>query len=251
MAIDPFDSILDEALAGLDRGEKLNDILLRYPADAGQLQSLLETATTVRRVELVPFSQRAAIRARLSEAARSSSPVPPIYSWLAERLFPGADPASLMRIAQVIAIALVIFVAGIVGIVGTVAAASGSAPGDVLYPVKQVTERIWTGVRESLQPQSPQRMPAPTRTPSTTPQPSPTQRPVTFPSVTPALRDEPRATSISMPTLTPQTSLKPMPNDTPHITPMPTHEPPHAPMSTHEPRRDDHPHDRCDWCGTR
>jgi len=248
MAIDPFDSILDEALAGLDRGEKLNDILLRYPADAGQLQSLLETATTVRRVELVPFGRRAAIRAHLSEAVRSSSRVPAIYSWLAERLFPGVRPASLMKTAMIIAVALVILVAGTVG---TVVAASGSAPGDVLYPVKQVTERIWTGVRESLQPRSPQRTPAPTRTPLATPQPSSTQRPAILPSVTPALRDEPRATSRSMPALTPQASREPMPNDTPHMTPMPSHEPPHAPMSTHEPWRDDHSRDRCDWCGTR
>ena len=127
MKADPLDTILDDALTRLESGEASDDVLRRYPAYARQLRPLLETAVSIRQVSAVPFTQRGAIRGRLSQAVRSRSIVPVAYVWLAQRFFRGTNPLLVMKTIQVIVVALVVLVAGTVGVV---AAANESSPGD-------------------------------------------------------------------------------------------------------------------------
>lgn len=127
-----FQSILDECLTALEKGEPLDALLARYPDERGELRPLLETAQQVGGVPQARprvFAQQAGLQRFLGEAtvlARGQQR-PILAVWR-----PLAAAASLL---------MVLFLAG----GATVYAASRSMPDSPLYPVKLATEeaRLW------------------------------------------------------------------------------------------------------------
>ena len=128
-----FDNILDECLERmLTGGETLDECLRSYPQYEDELRPLLETALITRQAtEITPrpeFRERAryqfeaALRDMEEKKQRRS-----FFNW-------GWQPRWA---TAAVAVVLVLLLSG----GGTVAAASGSMPGQVLYPVKLATEQ--------------------------------------------------------------------------------------------------------------
>jgi hypothetical protein len=127
-----FQSILDECLTEVERGEPLDAVLARFPEQSDELRPLLETAWQVGSVPPARprvFAQQAGLQRFLGEATvMARGQMRPIVTvWR-----PLAAAASLL---------LVLFLAG----GGTVYAASRSMPDSPLYPVKLAAEeaRLW------------------------------------------------------------------------------------------------------------
>lgn len=128
-----FNDILDECLESLlTEGATIEQCLQRFPKHADELKPLLETAVaTNEQVSAIQPSPEFRDRARyqfysaLREMEHKKSRA--FFSW-------GWHP----RWATVVAIVFALFVAG----GGTVAAARGSMPDDLLYPVKLATEQV-------------------------------------------------------------------------------------------------------------
>jgi len=127
-----FDSLWDESLERLRRGEKLE------PSAEGELESLLELASRIQEISTPPteafvddLEKRLVEKARTLQRARRRS--------LWDRyLTPIFSSGRTRRWAAVLAVILALVLAS----AGTAIAAQSSIPGDPLYPVKRVTERL-------------------------------------------------------------------------------------------------------------
>jgi hypothetical protein len=132
-----FDDILNECLERLlIKGETVEQCLAGYPEQAAELRPLLETALATKKASAIqPRPEfRARARYQFHSAIQSKKP---------GRLFFGWQP----RWVATLAIVLVLLLAGS----GTVAAASGSMPGEPLYPVKIVSEQAQLAFTPSTQ----------------------------------------------------------------------------------------------------
>jgi hypothetical protein len=136
----PFDSVLDECLDRLRRGETVEACLNRYPAQADQLRPLLITAA---RLPNVPWPQPRVAAVQTNEqrmlAALAQVELRPAATPRRRRAIPWRSPLVMMRPVALVVILLF-------SMVLTVAAASAAIPGDTLYAVK----RAWEGARLSL-----------------------------------------------------------------------------------------------------
>jgi hypothetical protein len=125
-----FNNILDECLERLlVKGETIEQCLSSYPEYAAELEPLLHTAMTTKKVLAIQPSPEFKARARyqLGLALQEAKPK--------RRLaFLTRHP----RWATAIASFLALLLAG----GGTVVAAGNSMPGDFLYPVKLATEQV-------------------------------------------------------------------------------------------------------------
>jgi hypothetical protein len=128
-----LESILNDCIDRLLRGESLEQCLQRYPERAAELRPLLQVALAALRASAVEpraeFKAQARYQMRSLLHARELKRQPkrlPLLRWLP-------------RWAVIVIVAIFAFlVAG----TGTVAAASDSLPGDTLYAVKLATERV-------------------------------------------------------------------------------------------------------------
>ncbi|MFC1941048.1 DUF5667 domain-containing protein [Chloroflexota bacterium] len=125
-----FDNILDECLERLlGKGETVEQCLQSFPEHVDVLKPLLEMVPTIKKASAIQPSTDFRARARyefysaLQEVERKRSR--PFFAW---------QP----RWATVVAVILAILLAGS----STVAAASGSMPDELLYPVKLATEQV-------------------------------------------------------------------------------------------------------------
>jgi len=122
---------LQECLELLRQGLTLEECLARYPEDAAELEPLLRTAQVARsRLSLgIPRTMRSRIRARvMAEWNREH----------AQRQQRWRFPVLVPRWAVVtVCVVLAFLLSG----AGTVMAARDTVPGDLLYPVKMVTEK--------------------------------------------------------------------------------------------------------------
>jgi Domain of unknown function (DUF5667)/Domain of unknown function (DUF5666) len=135
MLFQNFDSVLDECIAALQRGESVESCLDRYPRHADRLRPLLTLADKVRKTPQLPprpWPQATAwqrVRQRAADL-RSSEPRPvrvnvPYGAWL-------------RPVAITVAVVAALF--GTVG--GTALAAQNSLPDSPLYRVKLATEEV-------------------------------------------------------------------------------------------------------------
>jgi hypothetical protein len=132
-----FEVVLDKAISCLERGEAVEDCLVRYPPEyAGRLEPLLRmSAFSMRVLAHVEPSSEAALAAgkqRLLAAAAQRKPTRRPKGLLS--LFP-------LPMRGLVTAALVVLL--LVVVAGEVAVASASSlPGDSLYPVKLATEQV-------------------------------------------------------------------------------------------------------------
>ena len=125
-----FNNILDECLERLlVRGETLEQCLVSYPEQAGELEPLLQTAlATKKALAIQPRPEfKARARYQLGSALREVNPRRRFF-------FLGWQP----RWATAVAAVLILLLGG----GSTVAAAGNSMPDDLLYPVKLATEQV-------------------------------------------------------------------------------------------------------------
>jgi hypothetical protein len=126
-----FDAV-EVCLAALRTGVELDACLALYPDLANELRPILAASLAARQLGHIPLpspSTENRSRARfLSAAAAIDIQSKPKFSW-----------AALRRAALV---ALVVLVAFAVSWNGLLVASAKSLPGDVLYPVKRVSERV-------------------------------------------------------------------------------------------------------------
>lgn len=129
MKTQEFDNILNACLERLLKGGTIEQCLARYPEQAMELEPLLQTVVTARKVtDIKPhpeFRERARYQFRSALREIQGEKKHYFFSW---------QP----RWATVVIIILVFLVASS----GTVAAASNSMPGEPLYQVKQATETL-------------------------------------------------------------------------------------------------------------
>ena len=135
-----FDIVLDECIDRIVlRNETVEQCLARYPEHSAALEPLLRAVLTAALAASVPVSMEAKARGRQRLAAerqalRASGRQGGRNVWL-DKL-----PLWTTRLQWVTAAAFALFV--VAGGAGTVAAASGTLPGDALYPVKRATEQV-------------------------------------------------------------------------------------------------------------
>ncbi len=125
-----FNNILDECLERLlVRGETLEQCLVSYPEQAGELEPLLQTAlATKKALAIQPRPEfKARARYQFGSALREVRPRRRFF-------FLGWQP----RWATAVAAVLILLLGG----GSTVAAAGNSMPDDLLYPVKLATEQV-------------------------------------------------------------------------------------------------------------
>jgi len=127
-----FDNVLNECLERLlIEGETVEQCLQSFPKHASELKPLLETVLATKQASAIQPRPEFRDRARyqfysvLEETERKRSR--PFFSW-------SRQPRWAMAVAIVLALLLVGS--------GTVAAASGSMPDELLYPVKLATEQV-------------------------------------------------------------------------------------------------------------
>jgi hypothetical protein len=135
MLLQSFDSVLDECIAALQRGESVESCLNRYPRHADRLRPLLTLADKVRKTPQSPprpWPQATAwqrVRQRAADL-RSTEPRPVRVNV--------SYGAWLRPIAITVAVLAALF--GTVG--GTALAAQSSLPDSPLYRVKLATEEV-------------------------------------------------------------------------------------------------------------
>jgi len=125
-----FNNILDECLERLlVKGETLEQCLVSYPEQAGELGPLLQTAlATKKALAIQPRPEfKARARYQFGSALREVRPRRRFF-------FLGWQP----RWATAVAAVLILLLGG----GSTVAAAGNSMPDDLLYPVKLATEQV-------------------------------------------------------------------------------------------------------------
>lgn len=127
-----FESLLDESLERLRKGEKLE------PSGEEELEPLLEVASRIQEILTPPREAFVGdLEKRLVEKVRALGQAKRRSLW--DRYF--SPIFSLVRAKRWTAIVAVIF-ALMLASAGTAIAAQSSIPGDPLYPVKRVTERL-------------------------------------------------------------------------------------------------------------
>jgi hypothetical protein len=127
-----FESLLDESLERLRKGERLE------PSAEEELEPLLGVASRIQEISTPPteafvgdLEERLVEKAKALQRARRRS--------LWDRyLIPVFSPGRTRRWAAVLAVILALVLAS----AGTAIAAQSSIPGEPLYPVKRVTERL-------------------------------------------------------------------------------------------------------------
>jgi hypothetical protein len=128
---DDFDAILDRCLADTAAGrETIDTCQRRYPAPGGQLAALLQVAEQIREappLAPLPLDKRRVLESRLLRRAGQLRSKP-------------AFPSPVWRRRVVLAAASIVVVFLLLGSAVSVSAAS--VPGDILYPVKRVTEQM-------------------------------------------------------------------------------------------------------------
>ena len=136
-----FDRILDECIDRVTRqGEPVETCLARYPERAADLEPVLRVVAKASATLAFTPSAAAKDRGRLRMQAelealrRKDAQVRERPDGIGTRLF--TAPPRWAVAAGVVVLAVV------GGGAGTVAAASGSLPGDALYPVKRATEEV-------------------------------------------------------------------------------------------------------------
>jgi hypothetical protein len=123
---------LSDCLDRIAAGEPLEACVARYPDIAQELRPLL---TTAQRTSLI------ASAIAPSQATRNAVLARVMADWPTDKPRKTAFfGAWLMRPAVAVTAAVLALLA--VGGVGTVSAASGSVPGDLLYPVKTTREKV-------------------------------------------------------------------------------------------------------------
>lgn len=126
-----FDTV-EVCLAALKTGVDLDACLALYPDLADELEPILAASQSARVLGRFPLPDTTAenrSRARfLSTAAAINIKAKPKFSWVALR--------------RAVLVALVVMLAFAISWNGLLVASAKSLPGDVLYPVKRVTERV-------------------------------------------------------------------------------------------------------------
>lgn len=134
--VNEFDEILNECLERLAKGDTIDQCLQRYPEQADELKSLLQTALAVRKTSAIQpraeFKARARYQFRSALQEASSRKSRPAFGW-----FP--------RWATVTAIVIGILLLGS----GTVAASGYSMPDSPLYSLKIATENAQIALTRS------------------------------------------------------------------------------------------------------
>lgn len=128
-----LEDILDLSLAELKKGVPLEEVLARYPGQAGELKPLLLLAA---RLEAAPKPEPGAnaVYLALIEAGKA----------LPERKAPGAGflPSWLFQPRLVFTRAMASILIFALLSWSTIEVSAGALPGDLLYPVKLATEQI-------------------------------------------------------------------------------------------------------------
>ncbi len=128
-----FESLLDESLERLRKGEKLEP-----SAEERALEPLLELASRIQEISTPPTEAFVGdLEKRLTEKARALQRARRRSLW-DRYLTPIFSPGRARRWAAVLAVILALVLAS----AGTTIAAQSSMPGEPLYPVKRVTERL-------------------------------------------------------------------------------------------------------------
>jgi hypothetical protein len=126
MTADPSPEFLQECIERLKRGARLDDVLARYPEQAGELRPLLEAALAARslRAEIrVPREAQMRSRAQFLQAA--ALPVRPSLRTVFRTGWTVATFVTVLALA----------------LVGTGFASAKALPGDQFYPVKIAAEQ--------------------------------------------------------------------------------------------------------------
>lgn len=127
-----FESLLDESLERFRKGEKLE------PSAEEELEPLLELASRIQEISTPPREAFVGdLERRLVEKARVLQRVRRRSLW-DRYLTPIFSPGRARRWAAVLGVILALVLAS----ASTAIAAQSSIPGDPLYPVKRVTERL-------------------------------------------------------------------------------------------------------------
>lgn len=130
-----FGSIVDCCLEDIAAGrETLDSCLRRYPAHAAQLAPLLEVAERLRKMPVAPFmpvDKRRVLESRYLKRAAQ------VHSRATQRAAAPRQGVWQRGLMPVIAACLVCLI-----LITAIPAALASVPGDVLYPVKRLTEQV-------------------------------------------------------------------------------------------------------------
>jgi len=137
-----FEALLITCLDALDRGDPIEDILRRYPAQAAELRPILATAGDLAGLELAPtraaesasrrqfLTEGAQIKAadpRASEAGRPSAQARPArFAWL------GRPALAVVAMAAAVTMMFIL----------SFSASASALPGDRLYALKRASERL-------------------------------------------------------------------------------------------------------------
>jgi hypothetical protein len=133
--MDDFESIVDGCLKDIAAGRETSDSCLqRYPAQAARLAPLLEVAERLRQMPAAPCLP---LDKRRVQESRYLKRAAQLHSRATRRA--AAPQRGMWRRGwmPVIAAFLICLI-----LVSAITAAPGSMPGDVLYPVKRVTEQV-------------------------------------------------------------------------------------------------------------
>ncbi len=131
-----FDDILDRCLDNIKLGrDVVESSLAPYPQYADQLRLMLEIVARVRSESLAPLrpEPRALVKARLLERADQLAAQRKVVTRR-----PITRPAWLRLMPAVIALVMICSFAGW----GVATASAYSLPGDMLYPIKRVSEQV-------------------------------------------------------------------------------------------------------------
>jgi len=151
-----FSAVVEKSLQRLDRGENLPDVLADYPAQAGQLESLLLVALASRAFPVpVPgqTAQRLGRNQMLAEMAElegngtlRKTPAAPLASRWVGRLAGALRRMGYNKLAYSSRLAMVAMVLILSGSFLTLNASASSQPGDLFYTLKLNLERsglVW------------------------------------------------------------------------------------------------------------
>jgi hypothetical protein len=141
--VDLPSEILEECLERIEQGEALENVLADFSNMADELRPLLEAARFISKPVYVPQAARARSQARFLAAARQArqAETARARSRLAQDL---RQPVLLWRWLPVRIVAALSLVLGLLtsGFYGVNQVAAQSIPGDRLYPVKRVVEKV-------------------------------------------------------------------------------------------------------------
>lgn len=142
-----FEALVISCLDALDRGEPIDDILRHYPAQAAELQLILDTARRLDGLDLAPSraAEAASRRSFLTEAAQiraadprpspgTASPAAGATGQGEHGRFAWLGRSTLAMAAMTAAVVMMIVV--------SISASASALPGDGLYTLKRSSERI-------------------------------------------------------------------------------------------------------------